>query len=709
MELNWSSILSSADVNFCLNEFIRLFGLALEKVAPFRDVRVRSKSNPWMNHHILSGIRLRDSLLSRYKRDRSNQTLFSDYCRVRNQVQRDNKFAKNSYFSNLIESNKGDSKKLWGRLRSLEYKSTHASSGIVLEQNGSKVFDSYDVATLFNRFYVSVASDLVAKLPSVSGLFSTTSFAFRHFYRRFSGLSHSFTLSLVSRHFVLKQLQSLNPNKAVGLDGISSKFLRDACDTIVEPVCHIINLSIITEVVPNGFKQAKVIPLFKKGSKLDPGNYRPVSVLNVFSKVLERAVHNQLNEYLEKKSILYHKQSGFRSRFSTDSCLIGLTDYVKSEVKRGNFVGMILIDLAKAFDTVDHDVLLSKLEAVGVTSVSWFRSYLSDREQCVEVNGVRSDFLPITCGVPQGSILWPQLFLLYINDMCTSVECDLSLYADDSALIYSHSDPYFIARHLNAQLASCKTWLIDNRLSLHVGKTESILFGSSRKLKRVDNYQVTCEGTPVKRVTEVTYLGLLLNDTLDGKSHAERTIKKSGTRLSFLYRNSAILDGRSRKSLCISLIQPYLDYCCSSWYSGLTQRLKSKLDALQRRMIRFIFSLHHLEHIGLRFFAELSWLTFADRVAYFKLCHMFKVKMRSAPQYMSNNFTPVASTHSHSTRGSVSCNFSVTRPMSLAQDSFSFSAMKEWNSLPSDLKCISSESIFRTRVKKYFMEKYTST
>ena len=662
-----------------------------------------------MNHHILSGIRLRDSLLSRYKRDRSNQTLFSDHCRVRNQVQKDNKFAKNSYFSNLIESNKGDSKKLWGRLRSLEYKSTHASSGIVLEQNGSKVFDSYDVATLFNRFYVSVASDLVAKLPSVSGLFSTTSFAFRHFYRRFSGLSHSFTLSPVSRHFVLKQLQSLNPNKAVGLDGISSKFLRDACDTIVEPVCHIINLSIITEVVPNGFKQAKVIPLFKKGSKLDPGNYWPVSVLNVFSKLLKRAVHNQLNEYLEKKSILYHKQSGFRSRFSTDSCLIGLTDYVKSEVKRGNFVGMILIDLAKAFDTVDHDVLLSKLEAVSVTSVLWFRSYLSDHEQCIEVNGVRSDFLPITCGVQQGSILGPQLFLLYINDMCTSVECDLSLYADDSALIYSHSDPYFIARHLSAQLASCKTWLIDNRLSLHVGKTESILFGSSQKLKRVDNYQVTCEGTPVKRVTEVTYLGLLLNDTLDGKSHAERTIKKSGTRLSFLYRNSAILDARSRRSLCTSLIQPYLDYCCSSWYSGLTQRLKSKLDALQRRMIRFIFSLHHLEHIGLRFFAELSWLTFADRVAYFKLCHMFKVKMRSAPQYMSNNFTPVASTHSHSTRGSVSCNFSVTRPMSLAQDSFSFSAMKEWNSLPSDLKCISSESIFLTRVKKYFMEKYTST
>ena len=149
---------------------------------------------------------------------------------------------------------------------------------------------------------------------------------------------------------------------------------------------------------------------------------------------------------------------------------------------------MILIDLQKAFDTVDHGILLSKLETVGVTSVTWFKSYLSNRKQCVEVNGVQSDFLPITCGVPQGSILGPLLFLLYINDMSASLDCDLSLYADDSALIFSHKDPTYIASHLSAQLASCRTWLTDNRLSLHVGKTESILFGSSRRLRRVSNY-----------------------------------------------------------------------------------------------------------------------------------------------------------------------------------------------------------------------------
>ena len=153
---------------------------------------------------------------------------------------------------------------------------------------------------------------------------------------------------------------------------------------------------------------------------------------------------------------------------------------------------MVLIDLQKAFDTVNHEILLSKLQANGVTSVSWFRSYLSDRQQCVEVGGVVSDFLSVTCGVPQGSILGPQLFLIYyINDLCNSVQSDLSLYADDSALIFAHRDPLFISSHLNSQLNTCKHWLIDNKLSLHVGKTECILFGLRRKLKKVEGFQVT--------------------------------------------------------------------------------------------------------------------------------------------------------------------------------------------------------------------------
>ena len=210
-------------------------------------------------------------------------------------------------------------------------------------------------------------------------MFSDASSAFRDFYRRKIGLRDPFVLSHVSGHFIRKQLLSLNPRKAVGLDDISSLFLRDGAESIIDPVKHIINLSITTELVPVGFKQARVLPLYKKGSRVEAGYYRPVGVLSVLSKVLERAVHKQLGEYLAKRDLLYKNQSGFRGSYSTDTCLVGLTDYIKGEMGKGSLVGLVLMDLQKAFDTVDHRILLDKLESMGVSSVSWFRSYLEGR------------------------------------------------------------------------------------------------------------------------------------------------------------------------------------------------------------------------------------------------------------------------------------------------------------------------------------------
>ena len=363
--------------------------------------------------------------------------------------------------------------------------------------------------------------------------------------------------------------------------------------------------------------------------------------------------------------------------------------------------------LCKAFDTVNHEILLSKLKAIGIDSVSWFESYLSGREQCVEIGGTRSDFLPVTCGVPQGSILGPQLFLVYINDLSISVNCDLSLYADDSALIFSGKDPQYVAAHLSNELGKCKQWLIDNRLSLHVGKTESILFGSARKLKRAGMFQVTCDGAPVKRVSSVKYLGVTLDESLSGKPHAENVIKKCGGRVSFLFRHASILNFKSRITLCSALIQPFLDYCSSSWYSGLTQKLKCRLDVIQRRMIRFVFGMHHMEHVDFKQNLNLSWLSVCDRVNYFKLCLVFKVKAGKAPPYLSDSFTPVSSTHTHSTRGSHAHNFAITREIASSPSSFSLTSIKAWNDLPAHIKLIDSESTFRTSLKAHFLSKYS--
>ena len=704
-KISWSNLLQSTDVNYCLAEFTRLFNSAVDVVAPSRRVRVRSRSSPWMNAHILSGIKLRDSLFSRFKRDRTNLSLYSDYCRIRNSVQRDIRFAKQSFFRAQVEEHKSNSDKLWNQLKTLGYKSKSNASSIVLDKDGTKVFDPFSVASIFNQFYSTVASDLVSKLPMPSGLFDTSSYAFRSFYRRLSGSSTSFTLSPVSRGFILKQLRSLNPHKAIGLDGISPRLLRDSADAIMEPVSHIINISILTETVPASFKQAKVVPLFKKGNRSDPGNYRPVSVLNVLSKVLERAVQNQLSEYLTKKNILSSHQSGFRSRYSTDTCLIHLSDYVKNEISNGNFVGMVFLDLRKAFDTVNHVILLSKLSAIGVSSVSWFQSYLGDREQCVEVSGRRSDFLNMSCGVPQGSILGPLLFLIYINDLSISVNCGLSLYADDSALIYAHKDPKLIGEHLSLQLTSCQRWLIDNRLSLHVGKTEAILFGTGRRLKRAEGFEVTCDGAAVKQVTSVKYLGVILNSCMDGKAHAENVLRQCAGRLSFLYRNAFLMDFSTRKILCSALIQPYLDYCASSWYGCLTQHLKLKLDILQRKMVRFVFSLGHMDHVDSSDFKKLSWLVFSDRVKFFRLCHVFKIKTGNAPSYLIDSFVPLSETHSYGTRGSTSNDFSVARCEG-ASKSFSLTAILDWNRLPASVRQCQSLLTFKGRLKLLLFNSY---
>ena len=175
-------------------------------------------------------------------------------------------------------------------------------------------------------------------------------------------------------------------------------------------------MSIVENKVPEELKSAKVVPLYKKGNKSEVGNFRPVSILSIVSKILERAVYSQLKAFLVKNNMLYDLQSGFRGNYSTDTCLIHLTDHIKTQTSKGLYTGMILLDLQKAFDTVDHSILCDKLKAMGIGSVEWFQSYLSDRMQTVQVNDTYSNIEQITCGVPQGSILGPLLFL-YVNDV----------------------------------------------------------------------------------------------------------------------------------------------------------------------------------------------------------------------------------------------------------------------------------------------------
>ena len=197
-------------------------------------------------------------------------------------------------------------------------------------------------------------------------------------------------------------------------------------------------------------------------------------------------------------------------------------DYIRILKSKGNYVGMVLLDLQKAFDTVDHEILCNKLEAMGINFTKWFKSYLGGRQQIVIANETRSDPGIVTCGVPQGSILGPLLFLCYVNDMPISIKCKLLLYADDSALIVSGSDPQTIADKLSEELESCRKWLMDNKLSLHLEKTEAIIFGSKRKLRNVESFEIRCGEEIIKHVKSVKYLDVQIDENLSGDSIVKR-------------------------------------------------------------------------------------------------------------------------------------------------------------------------------------------
>ena len=405
--------------------------------------------------------------------------------------------------------------------------------------------------------------------------------------------------------------------------------------------------------------------------------------------------------YLDSNNLLYELQSGFRSSFSTDSCLIHLSDFIRKQQDKGHFTGMVILDLQKAFDTVNHKILLDKLQAMGVgqIAVQWFKSYLSGREQLVSIADKRSDFRTVSCGVPQGSILGPLLFLIYVNDMKAAVKCKLLLYVDDSALLVSGKDVSEVERTLSMELGAVSEWLCENRLSLHLGKTQSILFGSKKRLTICSELHITCDGCVIGSECEVTYLGTILDQTLSGTSTARAIITKSTNKLKFLYRNARSLDRRTKTLLTSALIQCHFDYASAIWYSGLSKNLKTKLQIVQNKLIRFILALPARAHVGYEEFSKARMFPVHKRVDQLKMNHMFNIIQGISPAYLREDIL-LSDNSNHQTRSVTSPSCQIPRVNSSGLKSFFFTAIKCWNSLPSCVRNIDLKQPFKSMLKK---------
>ena len=451
---------------------------------------------------------------------------------------------------------------------------------------------------------------------------------------------------------------------------------------------------------PTASKLLRSPPYTKKNSKLEVGNYRPVSVLSSVSKILEKAVHVQVEAHCKDHNMLYHLQSGFRGNYSTDTCLIYLLDLIRSEISNGNVVGVIVLDVQKAFDSVDHSHLVEKIKLAGLDP-AWFASYLENRKQIVFVNGFPSGEEQIKAGVPQGSILGPWFYLLYSNDIPTcinSTKTKMLLYADDTILISSNRAVQNVIQELESALSQCHHWFNNNKLVMHSGKTESILITSKRKQHLQKEFVINYAGQVIKPSDMVKYLGLKIDSTLSGDKIVDSILTKCHSRLKFLYRYKDILSVKTKKVLTSALIQSHFDYASTAWYSALTKHLKSKLQVAQNKIARFILNLHHRAHIGQEELDRIGTLCVADRAKQLMLNHMFNVANGTAPSYLCEQFTTV--NRVYYTRQSEH-NFITKRAHSMAINNFYINGTKEWNALPTAIKTCRNKSQFKKLVKNH--------
>ena len=520
-----------------------------------------------------------------------------------------------------------------------------------------------------------------------------------------------FELPNISVDFVSKEIDKMNVKKATGLDDVSCKMIKIAKPVIVRSLTKIMNMSIRSGVFPHLWKDAKIIPLHKGGS-MNVNNFRPIAILPILSKIIERAVHNHLYEYLTLHNILSENQSGFRSGHSTETCLIDMVNEWSCNINSGKMTGVAFIDLRKAFDTVNHDILISKLKDIGVSesSLCWFKSYLTCRNQKVCFKDRLSNSCNISTGVPQGSILGPLFFIIFINSMNSIVtHGHISMYADDTTLSVKGNDANDISSKLTSDLHEIMNWLHQNKLFINTEKTNVMLLGTGSRLRNVDenDFCVIVNDHELKRVNKAKCLGVQIDDELKWHKQVNSVTQKVFLKLALIRRLKPYLDISTLNLLCKSMVLPVFDYCNIVWYGRFNDDIK-RLDVLHKRCARVILGANYYTSSDFMF-NMLGWERLNTRNKYFNSLMMYKSLNGLSPHYLAKNFNYVSTTHNVNTRQATAGQLALP-PLSNGHDlesfksSFMYSGVKLWNEIDSDIRSSVNIQLFKQNYKNVYFK-----
>lgn len=686
-DLHWTpflSVFSNSNPDDALAEWYRIFLSVLDKHAPIREKRIKHPHCPkWLTNEIRVAMEIRNEL----KRDKNR---VEEFRAQRNHVKYLVREAQKQLFKKLMNDKK-DIISVWRAINAFtKPKQSRACTDIS--------------ADTFNDHFTTVA-DRVLQNRNVQSNF-TISDRLLQFCASKLNSKTSFRIPSISMFEVGKFISQMKNKKSLGHDTINASFLKISLPYIVEPITYILNLCIRDSHFPSAWKVAKVIPLPKTKDLSDPNKFRPISLLPSLSKPFEKHVQKHLYNFLESHDLLYSLQSGFRAKYSCETALVHLINRWQTAINNENMTGAVFLDFTKAFDLVNHELLVNKLSAYHICpeTVSFFKSYLCNRSQYVYLNGKMSTVGSVKHGVPQGSILGPLLFSIYINDLplhITNQTVTCSLFADDATLDSSAKDVPSISANLQSSLDEVSNWCDDNFMVPNPAKTESMLVTSRQKHQtHPPPLQLSLCSHSIEQVATHRLLGVTLDNELSWAPHVQAVRKKVARNVYLLSKLKPFTDVQTRTLFYHAHVKPHLDYASCVW-DGCSDANMKQLNSLHRRAAKVILA--EKTSSTDEKLAMLKFLPLKKSRIFNKCVMLRKALITHTPPYLTELFQYAPQRPHRAAR--VSNNIlNIPKPrVDLFKQSFSYSGAKLWNSLPARVASAPSMKRFKERLHKYLL------